>query len=78
MRKSPFSGRNGAGKSTLLQMLAGMRIAQQGQVLLDNINIGQLDPADLRHDMGLLEPDRTTVLWFAAGKPHHGDAGGQR
>ncbi|EGM8070367.1 ABC transporter transmembrane domain-containing protein [Escherichia albertii] len=57
-------GRNGAGKSTLLQMLAGMRIAQQGQVLLDNISIGQLDPADLRRDMGLLS--QTGRLFFGS------------
>ncbi|MGK3632433.1 type I secretion system permease/ATPase [Enterobacter cloacae] len=52
--KVAILGRNGAGKSTLLQLLAGMRIAQQGQVLLDNISISQLDPADLRRDMAFL------------------------
>lgn len=45
-------------------MLAGMRIAQQGQVLLDNISIGQLDPADLRRDMGLLS--QTGRLFFGS------------
>ena len=63
-RKIAILGRNGAGKSTLLQMLAGMRIAQQGQVLLDNISIGQLDPADLRRDMGLLS--QTGRLFFGS------------
>ncbi|MEG9371079.1 ATP-binding cassette domain-containing protein [Escherichia coli] len=62
--KVAILGRNGAGKSTLLQMLAGMRIAQQGQVLLDNISIGQLDPADLRRDMGLLS--QTGRLFFGS------------
>ncbi len=62
--KIAILGRNGAGKSTLLQMLAGMRIAQQGQVLLDNISIGQLDPADLRRDMGLLS--QTGRLFFGS------------
>lgn len=52
--KVAILGRNGAGKSTLLQLLAGMQIAQQGQVLLDHISIGQLDPADLRRDMAFL------------------------
>ena len=41
-----------------------MRIAQQGQVLLDNISIGQLDPADLRRDMGLLS--QTGRLFFGS------------
>lgn len=62
--KIAILGRNGAGKSTLLQMLAGMRMAQQGQVLLDNININQLDPADLRRDMGLLS--QTARLFFGS------------
>ncbi|HBL4691774.1 type I secretion system permease/ATPase [Citrobacter sedlakii] len=47
-------GRNGSGKSTLLQVLAGMQEPQQGSVLLDNIALNHLDPADLRRDMQLL------------------------
>ncbi|AGE94634.1 ATP-binding protein [Citrobacter amalonaticus Y19] len=62
--KVAILGRNGAGKSTLLQMMAGMHIAQQGQVLLDNISISQLDPADLRRDMGLLS--QTARLFFGS------------
>lgn len=52
--KIALLGRNGAGKSTLLQLLAGMQSPQQGEVLLDDININMLDPADVRRDMGLL------------------------
>lgn len=62
--KIAILGRNGAGKSTLLQMMAGLHLPQQGQVLLDNISIGQLDPADLRRDMGLLS--QTARLFFGS------------
>ncbi|EMM5418263.1 type I secretion system permease/ATPase [Citrobacter amalonaticus] len=47
-------GRNGSGKSTLLQVMAGMQEPQQGSVLLDDIALNHLDPADLRRDMQLL------------------------
>ena len=47
-------GRNGSGKSTLLQLLAGMQEAQQGSILLDDIALNHLDPADVRRDMQLL------------------------
>ena len=47
-------GRNGSGKSKLLQLLAGMQEPQQGSILLDDISLNHLDPADLRRDMQLL------------------------
>ena len=47
-------GRNGSGKSTLLHLLAGMQEPQQGSILLDDITLNHLDPADLRRDMQLL------------------------
>lgn len=47
-------GRNGSGKSTLLHLLAGMQEPQQGSLLLDDISLNHLDPADLRRDMQLL------------------------
>ena len=47
-------GRNGAGKSTLLQGLSGMMQPVAGEVLLDDLAMHQIDPADVRRDVGLL------------------------
>lgn len=47
-------GRNGAGKSTLLQALSGLMEPRSGSVLLDGVELGHIDPADVRRDIGLL------------------------
>ncbi|MFC6635153.1 type I secretion system permease/ATPase [Microbulbifer taiwanensis] len=47
-------GRNGAGKSTLLQALAGCLESSAGRVILDDISMTHIDPADIRRDIGLL------------------------
>ncbi|MGY1408091.1 type I secretion system permease/ATPase [Luteimonas sp. A611] len=47
-------GRNGAGKSTLLRALSGMMEPVQGSILLDEVTLAHLDPADVRRDVGLL------------------------
>ncbi len=47
-------GRNGAGKSTLLLALSGLLDASDGEVLLDDLSLPQIDPADVRRDVGLL------------------------
>ncbi len=52
--KVALLGRNGAGKSTLLQGLSGMLQPVSGEVLLDDLALHQIDPADVRRDIGLL------------------------
>ncbi|MEN5279240.1 type I secretion system permease/ATPase [Brucella sp. TWI432] len=47
-------GRNGTGKSTLLMALSGLLDASDGEVLLDDFSLPQIDPADVRRDVGLL------------------------
>lgn len=47
-------GRNGAGKSTLLQALSGLTEPVSGRLLLDDVALAHLDPADVRRDVGLL------------------------
>lgn len=47
-------GKNGAGKSTLLLALAGLLDASDGEVLVDNLALQHIDPADLRRDVGLM------------------------
>lgn len=50
-------GSNGAGKSSLLRILAGLEDVDSGQVLLDDIAMTQLDPADRQRDIGYLPQD---------------------
>ncbi|HEY8941110.1 MAG TPA: type I secretion system permease/ATPase, partial [Cellvibrio sp.] len=50
-------GRNGSGKTTLEKLIAGLYEASSGTVLLDGIDIRQLDPAELRRNMGYVAQD---------------------
>ncbi|PCD01629.1 type I secretion system permease/ATPase [Sphingomonas spermidinifaciens] len=52
--KVAILGRNGAGKSTLLQALSGLMRPTAGELLLDDLAVHQIDPADVRRDIGLL------------------------
>ncbi len=47
-------GRNGAGKSTLLAGLAGLLDPMDGEIKIDGITMGLVDPADLRRDIGFM------------------------
>ncbi len=47
-------GRNGSGKSTLLKVLLGLYQPQAGNILIDNCDIRQLNPIELRLGMGYL------------------------
>ncbi|WP_292050599.1 MULTISPECIES: type I secretion system permease/ATPase [unclassified Brevundimonas] len=50
-------GGNGAGKSTLLRALSGLGDITSGRLLLDEISLSQIDPADRRHAIGYLPQD---------------------
>ncbi len=50
-------GRIGSGKSTLARLLVGLYEPQSGSVLIDDIDIRQFDPADLRHNVGYVAQD---------------------
>jgi ATP-binding cassette subfamily C protein LapB len=55
--KVALLGRNGAGKSTLLQALSGMLPPVSGELLIDDLSLHHVDPADLRRDIGFLSQD---------------------
>ncbi|MDH5340213.1 MAG: ATP-binding cassette domain-containing protein, partial [Rubrivivax sp.] len=50
-------GRVGSGKTTVLRLVAGLYAPAQGAVLLDGIDTRQLDPADLRRNLGFVSQD---------------------
>ena len=47
-------GENGSGKSTLLKLLSGLYAPTQGNFRADGIDLRQLDPADVRSNIGYL------------------------
>ncbi|MNG97296.1 Toxin RTX-I translocation ATP-binding protein [compost metagenome] len=50
-------GRSGSGKSTLARLLMGFYAPDEGQILLDNLDLRQLDIADLRNQIGYVAHD---------------------
>ncbi|MEG1040492.1 MAG: type I secretion system permease/ATPase [Pseudomonas sp.] len=50
-------GRSGSGKSTLSRLLMGFYEPDEGQILLDNLDLRQLDIADLRTQVGYVAHD---------------------
>ena len=52
-----ISGPNGGGKSTLLKLILGMYQPQAGAILIDNVDIRQLDPIELRRMIGYAPQD---------------------
>lgn len=47
-------GANGSGKSTLLRLAAGLYDPLEGEVLVDGLDMRQVDPGDLRRNIGYL------------------------
>ncbi len=71
-------GKTGSGKTTLTRLIMGMYQPAEGAVRVDGIDLRQLDPADLRSNIGCVE--QHTVLFFGTlrenitlGAPHAED-----
>lgn len=43
------TGRNGSGKSTIIKLILGLYAPQAGSIRIDNSDIRQIDPLELRH-----------------------------
>ena len=76
--KVALIGKVGSGKTTLQKLMMGLYMPQEGAVLLDGIDIRQLDPADVRRNMGYVSQD--VNLFFGSlkenisfGNPHAQD-----
>jgi ATP-binding cassette, subfamily C, bacterial LapB len=50
-------GRVGSGKSTLQKLILGLYSPTKGAVFLDGVDLRQLDPADIRRNLGYVEQD---------------------
>lgn len=52
-----FLGRIGSGKSTIERLTLGLYTPQKGSIIIDGTDIRQIDPADLRHNIGYVPQD---------------------
>lgn len=72
-------GRIGSGKTTLQKLLLGLYQPTGGAVFVDGVDVRQLDPADLRRNIGYVSQD-TTLFYgtlrdnIAIGAPYADDA----
>ncbi len=71
-------GRIGSGKSTIARLLLGLYEPTEGSVLMDGTDLRQIDPADLRRNIGYVSQDN--YLFFGSvrdnisfGAPHVDD-----
>ncbi|KAB2919077.1 MAG: type I secretion system permease/ATPase [Dechloromonas sp.] len=72
-------GRIGSGKTTLQKLLLGLYQPTGGAVLVDGVDLRQLDPADLRRNIGYVAQDVTLFYGtlrenIAIGAPYADDA----
>jgi ATP-binding cassette subfamily C protein LapB len=61
--KVAILGRIGSGKSTIARLMLGLYQPRAGAVLVDGIDIRQIDPGDLRRNMGSVLQD----VWLFTG-----------
>ncbi|MCC2547952.1 ABC transporter ATP-binding protein/permease [Hymenobacter sp. BT175] len=55
--KLALVGENGAGKTTLVKLLARLYDPTEGRILLDGHDLREYDPAELRHEIGVIFQD---------------------
>ena len=55
--KVAFIGRIGSGKSTIAKLILKLYEPESGTILIDNIDIAQIDPAELRRYIGYVPQD---------------------
>jgi ATP-binding cassette subfamily C protein LapB len=72
-------GRIGSGKTTLQKLLLGLYQPTDGAVSIDGVDLRQLDPADLRRNIGYVAQDVTLFYGtlrenIALGAPYADDA----
>jgi ATP-binding cassette subfamily C protein LapB len=74
-----FIGRIGSGKTTIEKLIMGMYEPDSGSVHIDGIDVRQIDPADIRRNVGYVPQDIT--LFYGSvrdnivyGVPHADDA----
>lgn len=50
-------GRMGSGKTTIERLVLGLHVPESGSILIDGVDARQIDPADLRRDVGYVPQD---------------------
>ena len=56
-QKVALVGKMGSGKSTLSRLIAGMLEPSEGSILIDGVDVRQIDPADIRKNIGVMLQD---------------------
>jgi ATP-binding cassette, subfamily C, bacterial LapB len=76
--KVALIGKVGSGKTTMQKLIMGLHQPSQGAVLLDGVDMRQLDPADIRRNIGFVSQD--VMLFYGSlrdnitfGMPHATD-----
>lgn len=77
--KVGFIGRIGSGKTTIEKLILGLYEPTEGAVHIDGIDLRQIDPADIRRNIGYVPQDVTLFYGsirdnIAYGSPHADDS----
>jgi ATP-binding cassette subfamily C protein LapB len=73
--KIALLGRIGSGKTTIEKLILGFYTPKSGSILIDGIDIRQIDPADLRSNIGYIPQD---IFLFAGSIRHNITLGGDK